>query len=106
MSKEQPKEIVGLLKKSRDDLSKTGSSCWFSLFPGSKREGDEWVPDGTRPPRLLIVSKGQKTWLDALDIKVLVQLLEENQADLDAGYILAGIQLEESVKRQQELLKS
>lgn len=98
-------KIVGLLQKSRDELSKTGSSCWISLFPGSRRDGDEWVPDPLAPPKLLIVSKGQKTWLEALDLKQLETLLAENRDDLDAGYAIAGVFLEKELERKKDLLR-
>jgi hypothetical protein len=97
-TKEKPR-VVGLLTKSRDELSATGSSAWFALFPGSRREGEDWVPDGDRPFRLLIVKQGQKTWLEALDIKVLIDLLEANKKDVEASYILAGVALENQIER-------
>lgn len=102
--KERP-VIVGLLKKSRDELSITGSTAWFSLFPGSRREGDDWVPDPTSPPRLLIVSKGQKTWLDAGDLKALEKLISDNREDIDAGYAIAGIQLLDRLESQKKLFE-
>lgn len=105
MTSKSTPEIVGLLKKSRDELSMTGSSAWFSLFPGSRREGDDWVPDGSRPFRLLIVKQGVKTWLEAGDIKVLLKLLEENKKDVEAGYAIAHALLENEIERKKQLLE-
>lgn len=104
-TKDKDPEIVGLLKKSRDELSVTGSSAWFSLFPGSRREGEDWVPDGSKPFRLLIVKQGHKTWLEAGDIKVLLRLFEENKRDIDAGFAIAHTQLENELERKKKLLE-
>ena len=104
-SKKQPK-IVGLLGATRDELSATGNTAWFSLFPGSKRENDEWVPDGTKPFRLLIVKNRVKTWLEALDVKVLLNLLDQFKEDVEAGFELAGFQLEQTMERQKKILES
>ncbi len=97
--------IVGLLGKSRDELSVTGSTAWFSIFPGSRREGDDWVPDGSKPFRLLCVKNRVKTWFEPLDVKALLNLLEENKADVDAGFMLAGIALESKHEREKKLLE-
>ena len=97
--------IVGLIGKTRDELSATGNTAWFSLFPGSRREGDDWVPDGSRPFRLLIVKNRVKTWLEAIDVKVLLNLIEENKDDVEAGFALAGIQLEQRLEQQKKLLE-
>ncbi len=98
--KKKPPQIIGLLGKSRDDLSVTGSTAWFSLFPGSRREGEDWIPDGSKPFRVLIVKNRVKTWLEPLDIKAFLKLLEDNKEDVEAGYVLAGIALETRLKQQ------
>ncbi len=102
--KKTPK-IVGLLGKTRDELSTTGPTAWFALFPGSRREGEEWIPDGTKPFRVLIVINRVKTWLTAGDIKALHQLFDENKEDIEAGFQLADLQTERQIQRLQESLE-
>jgi hypothetical protein len=104
--KKQPK-IVGLLGKTRDELSATGPTVWMSLFPGSKRnESGEWVPDGSRPFKVLFVQKGMKLWLNAIDVKVFLKLIEENKEDVEAGFAIAGVELEDRLEQQKKLLEA
>ena len=102
--KKTPK-IVGLLGKTRDELSTTGPTAWFALFPGSRREGEEWIPDGSKPFRVLVVINRVKTWLTAGDIKAMLDLFKDNQDDIDAGFALADIQTEQQIERLQKSLE-
>ncbi len=108
MSVKKKPTIVGALGKTRDELSKTGGTAWFSLMTNNSRNtdenikagGPEWIPDPTRPLKVLCVINRVKTWLTATDLKVLETLLDENRDDIEASYMLAGIQAR---KKAQEI---
>ena len=113
MSTKKQRTIVGALSKTRDELSATGGTAWFSLMPTNRRNTDaniaagapEWVADPTRPIKLLIVVNRVKTWLTAVDLKVLTNLLSENQEDLETSYSIAGIRELEKADAMKKLFK-
>ncbi len=113
MSAKKKPTIVGALTKTRDELSATGGTAWFSLMTNNSRNtdknikagGPEWIPDPTRPMKVLIVINRVKTWLTAVDLKVLENLLNDNRADLDTSYLLAGIREVEKADAMKKLFQ-
>ncbi len=102
--------IVGSLGKTREELSRTGDS-WICLMPTNRRNSDkniaagqdEWIPDPTRPVKFLIVQSGNKTWLSALDLKCLLDLVSENKADIDASFSMVGTRAIEKADAMRKL---
>ncbi len=90
MSAKKTEPIVGLYNKTREELSRTGDS-WICIMPTNKRNSDEnikagqdeWIPDPTRPLRVLVVQNRVKTWLSGLDFKIILDLYHANKAAID-----------------------
>ncbi len=99
MSSKKKPTIIGALGKTRDEMSRAGPTAWMALFTGNSRnpnpnwetdKEEEWLPDPNRPLKMLIVIDRVKTWLTALDLLMLQDLMNDNVEDLKASYAIAG----------------
>ncbi len=112
MSAKKKEPIVGLYSKTRDELTRTGDS-WICLMPSNKRNTDqaiangeeEWIPNPTRPLRLLIVQNKVKTWISALDLALILDIYKDNKDAVDATFAMVGRREREKSKALESLFE-
>lgn len=104
--------IVGLLDRTREELSCTSEGFYIEIFPGStptqeKKDGKRvYAKSDTEPMKLYISNGNTKLIIPTLTCARILKLLtQEFKTEFDASVVIAKRQAEERLKQRTDELK-